>query len=110
MKTIKWRLWVIPLLVLFNLVFGWHELNDHTYLTLTFAGMLIACFEGGSLLIQLREEQRQSRLLLERLDEGQRRSETELEKLKRQQVRAIILIEQLVANMPAASGVMPSDD
>ena len=124
MSTKDWLIRTIPLFLVLAVLFGWHEWSDHTYLGLIFGGVLIALFEGELLLRHLREEQRQNRLLLERveeeqqqnalllerLEEGQRRIETEQQKLIRQQVRATILIEGIVANMPAASNRMQTDD
>ena len=124
MSAKDWLIRTIPLFLVLNMLFGWHGWTDHTYLELIFVGMLIGLFEGGFLLEgvkerqsqntllleRLEEGQRENTLLLEQLEEGQRRVEAEQQKLKRQQVRATILIEGIMANMPAASDNMPSDD
>jgi hypothetical protein len=117
MSTRHWFIQTIPLLLVLNVLFGWHEWSDLTYLGLIFAGMLVALFEGGLLLDRLNQRQSQNTIVLERLDEGQRqntllleRLEAEQQKMKRQQVREAIVLEAIVANMPVASHEMPGDD
>jgi hypothetical protein len=47
---LRWLGWVIPILVIAGVWFGWHDWNDHTYLTAILVGGVIAVFEGKLLL------------------------------------------------------------
>lgn len=114
MSTKKWLVWTIA--VVLSLLFGWHEWSelfsgrwsDHTYLELIFLGIMVALFEGGSLVKRLGREQRDR---IESIAEEQRKTiailerlEHEHRKLNRQQVSNLILIEQVVASLPSVSG------
>lgn len=131
MSTKDWLIRTIPFFLVLGVLFGWHDWSDHTYLVLIFGGVVIALLEGESLVGRLGERQHQNTLLLERLEEGQRKNKlllervveeqrqhglllerlgAEQEKLRRQQIRETIVVEGILASMPAASAKMPSDD
>ena len=123
-STKDWLIRAIPLLLILNFIFGWHEWSDHTYLIVIFGGLLIAVLEGARLVGRLEDEQRQNKRLLEhiqeeqeqatklleRIEDGQKRIETGQQKLMRQQVRATILIERVVATTPTGSDKDAIDD
>ena len=123
-STKDWLIRVIPLLLVLNFIFGWHEWSDHTYLIVIFCGLVIAVLEGDRLvgriedgqrqnkrlLERVQEEQQQNTMLLERIEDRQKRIETEQQKLRRQLVRASILIERVVATMPTVSDKEVNDD
>ena|SRR5579863_9520365 len=114
----KWVLWVGSvwfLMGLFGLPFSWDRWTDKQYLSAIFALIVIGAFEGyhrlkgiESAFKRLEEEQLEGAAILGRIEAGLKRLETEQQKLNRQQIRDAILIEQIVASLPSASG--PAND